>query len=210
MHVFQVMIDQYTNVKCSARLALPGPEQKEQKNLVIATGNKATDQNPSTTVNQLPLSLPGLEQKNVEITTGTDATDQNSSIVINQLSLSLPENKNLTEELQQTVVIRQLEMNSEINNCQPIIEEPTTPEPECSHVSENDIEDFFYEESNEIPTINLDIEEFTLNLQNYMQENMELQEGEMSKALVALNQEAAYIPTTKLKNVSRLRTEHSV
>ncbi|CAK8531815.1 unnamed protein product [Lathyrus sativus] len=32
----------------------------------------------------------------------------------------------------------------------------------------------------------------------------------MSKALVALNQEAAYIPTPKLKNVSRLRTKHSV
>ncbi|PKI63707.1 hypothetical protein CRG98_015897 [Punica granatum] len=39
---------------------------------------------------------------------------------------------------------------------------------------------------------------------------MELQEGDMSKALVALNPGVASIPTRKLKNVSRLRTEHQV
>jgi len=155
------------------------------------------------------LALPGSEQKSIVITTGNNATEQNPSLVINQLPLLLPENINQAE-LQQTEVIRQLEAKSEINISQPIIEEPATPEPECSQVSENDIEDTFNEESCEIPTIKLDIEEFTLNLQNYMQENMELQEGEMSKALVALHPGAACIPTPKLKNVSRLRTEHYV
>ncbi|KAJ1376318.1 Permuted single zf-CXXC unit [Sesbania bispinosa] len=156
------------------------------------------------------LALPGPEQKSMVITTGNNATYQSPSVVINQLPLPLPENTNLAEELQQTEVMRQLETKSEINICQPIIEEPASPEPECSQVLENDIEDAVYEESCEIPTIKLDIEEFTMNLQNYMQENMELQEGEMSKALVALNSEVARIPTPKLKNVSRLRTEHSV
>ncbi|KAG0451994.1 hypothetical protein HPP92_025927 [Vanilla planifolia] len=43
-----------------------------------------------------------------------------------------------------------------------------------------------------------------------MQENMEIQDGSLSKALVALTPEAASIPMPKLKNVSRLRTEHQV
>ncbi|KAK7337186.1 hypothetical protein VNO77_17748 [Canavalia gladiata] len=156
------------------------------------------------------LALPGPEQNSITITTGNYATEQNPAVVITQLPLPLPENRNQAEELRQTEVIQQLEAKSEINICQPIIEEPATPEPECSQVSENDMEDAFYEELCEIPTIKVDIEEFTLNLQNYMQENMELKEGEMSKALVALHPDAACIPTPKLKNVSRLRTEHCV
>lgn len=98
---------------------------------------------------------------------------------------------------------------SEVTNCEPIIEEPATPEPECKEV-ENDIEDTFYEDPDEIPVIKLNIEEFTQNLHTYMQNNMELQEFDMSKALVALTPEAASIPMPKLKNVSRLRTEHQV
>lgn len=102
------------------------------------------------------------------------------------------------------------ETGYESRNWEPIIEEPATPQQEFTEISESDIEDSFNEDPDEIPTINLNIEEFTVNLQNYMQEKMELQEGDMSKALVALNPEAASIPTPKLKNVSRLRTEHQV
>lgn len=126
------------------------------------------------------------------------------------MRLPLPENTAQAEEIHQTEVSRQLQLKSEINICQPIIEEPTSPEPECSQVYLSDIEDAFNEDSCEIPTIKLNIEEFTLNLQNYIQQNMELQEGEMSKALVALDPQAASIPMPKLKNVSRLRTEHCV
>lgn len=99
--------------------------------------------------------------------------------------------------------------------CQPIIEEP--PEDPCPdalkneiQASDNDIEDAFWQEDpDEIPTIKLNIEEFTINVHNYMQQNnLELQD--MSKALVALTPEAASIPMPKLKNVSRLRTEHQV
>ncbi|XP_027363218.1 protein ROS1-like [Abrus precatorius] len=156
------------------------------------------------------LALPGPEQKSIVSTARNSVTDHNPSEIISSLHLPPPENTSQAEEIQLTEVSRQLESKSEINICHPIIEEPTTPEPECSQISETDIEDAFYEDSCEIPTIKLNIEEFTLNLQNYMQENMELQEGEMSKALVALNQEAAAIPMPKLKNVSRLRTEHWV
>ncbi|XP_047162810.1 DNA glycosylase/AP lyase ROS1-like [Vigna umbellata] len=156
------------------------------------------------------LALPGPEQKTIVSTVGNSVIDQKPSETISQLHLPPPENTTQGEEIQLTEVCRPLESKSEINICHPFIEEPTTPEPECSQVSQIDIEDTFYEDSCEIPTIKLNIEEFTLNLQNYMQEKMELQEGEMSKALVALNPEAASIPMPKLKNVSRLRTEHCV
>ncbi|CAN6452357.1 unnamed protein product [Victoria cruziana] len=98
-----------------------------------------------------------------------------------------------------------------INTCEPIIEEPATPEPEFVESSESAIEDFNYDDPDEIPTIKLNLDELTSNIKNYMQDkNMELQESDMSKALVALTPAAASIPTPKLKNVSRLRTEHQV
>ena len=90
----------------------------------------------------------------------------------------------------------------------PIVEVPATPEPEKIQ-QESDIEDFF-EDSEEIPTIKLNMEAFTQNLQTYMENNMELAESDMSRALIALASEAASIPAPKLKNVSQLRTEHQV
>ncbi|KAK7244971.1 hypothetical protein RIF29_39800 [Crotalaria pallida] len=156
------------------------------------------------------LALPGPEQRSIVIPAENNPTHQSSSVVINQLPLPLPEISKQAQELRHPEVSRQLEVTSGITICQPIIEEPASPEPECSQASENDIEDAFFEESCEIPSIKLNMKEFTQNLQNYMQANMELQEGEMSKALVALNPDAACIPTPKLKNVSRLRTEHCV
>ena len=98
-------------------------------------------------------------------------------------------------------------------NHQPIIEEPPSPEPEPENAEtkEGVIEDFFCEDPDEIPTINLNIEEFTQNLKNYMEaNNIEIEDADMSKALVAITPEAASIPTPKLKNISRLRTEHQV
>ena len=125
--------------------------------------------------------------------------DRNPGVTVNLLPLPPP-----LPQMQPS------EAHPEINNCEPIVEVPATPEQEHPQILECDIEDTFYEDFDEIPTIKLNIEEFTHNLQNYMQRNMELQEGEMSKALVALTPEAASIPMPKLKNVSRLRTEHHV
>ncbi|KAH7547786.1 hypothetical protein JRO89_XS14G0016100 [Xanthoceras sorbifolium] len=143
------------------------------------------------------LALPGPEEKGIVRSTVPITAERNPEVVINPVLLPPPEKDSLKG-------------GWEVNKCVPIIEEPATPEPQCTEVSESDIEDTFFEDPDEIPTIKLNIEEFTVNLQNYMQENMELQELDMSKALVALNSDVASIPTPKLKNVSRLRTEHQV
>lgn len=100
-----------------------------------------------------------------------------------------------------------------MNNRQPIIEEPASPEPEheTEEMKECAIEDSFVDDPEEIPTIKLNFEEFTQNLKSYMQaNNIEIEDADMSKALVAITPEVASIPTPKLKNVSRLRTEHQV
>ena len=141
------------------------------------------------------LALPGPEEKSIVSSSVPIATERNPAVVINPMQLPPPENNSLKVT------------EYESRTCEPIIEEPATPEQECTEATESDIEDAFYEDPDEIPIIKLNIKEFTTNLQNYMQENMELQEGDMSKALVAINPS---LPTPKLKNVSRLRTEHQV
>ncbi|KAH7856136.1 hypothetical protein Vadar_033136 [Vaccinium darrowii] len=153
----------FASAFASARLALPGPEEKS---IVSSTTPPVTDKSPPIEIRHMPLLTAGRNEPK--------------------------------------------EIGSVLRNCEPIVEEPATPEPETAEVTVSDIEDAFYEDPDEIPTIKLNLEEFTLNLHNYVQENMELQEGDMSKALVALNPQAASIPTPKLKNVSRLRTEHQV
>lgn len=153
----------FASAFASARLALPGPEEKS---LVSSAVPVATNSDPLRAVKPVQL-LEGVQDRN-----------DNAGF--------------LTKKYE------------------PIVEEPSTPEQEIIELVESDIEDAFGEDPDEIPTIKLNLEEFTTNLQNYMQDNMELQEGDMSRALVALNPEAASIPTPKLKNVSRLRTEHQV
>nr|7YHQ_A Chain A, Sex-determining region Y protein,DNA glycosylase/AP lyase ROS1 [synthetic construct] len=94
--------------------------------------------------------------------------------------------------------------------CEPIIEEPASPEPETAEVSIADIEEAFFEDPEEIPTIRLNMDAFTSNLKKIMEHNKELQDGNMSSALVALTAETASLPMPKLKNISQLRTEHRV
>ncbi|XP_023518496.1 transcriptional activator DEMETER-like [Cucurbita pepo subsp. pepo] len=150
------------------------------------------------------LALPAPEEANL-INAAEIKADINQSVVVHQQPLTLTQESEPIESNQQLITVKSGGSNNE-----PIIEEPATPEPECPQISENDIEDTLYEDPDEIPTIKLNIEAFTKNVQNYMQENMELQEGSMSKALVVLSPEAALIPMPKLKNISRLRTEHQV
>ncbi|CAL1398370.1 unnamed protein product [Linum trigynum] len=104
-------------------------------------------------------------------------------------------------------------------NCEPIIEEPLSPEPQCTQVEIDDIEDAFYEDPDEIPTLNLNgeiptiplnVQELAQNIETYIKHNMQLREGDISLDLVAMATEATYIPPPKLKNISRLRTEHQV
>lgn len=157
------------------------------------------------------LALPAPEDKSIITAAQYREPNRNPEESINHLQLPLPQTS------------QQLETGSEVGTCGPIIEEPTTPEPiieqpvspqlEHTQIPELDIEDAFHEDedADEIPTIKLNIEQLNQNLLNYIQKNVVLtSESEMSKALVVLTPEAASIPTTKLKNISRLRTEHHV
>jgi hypothetical protein len=98
-----------------------------------------------------------------------------------------------------------IEVSPQSRQCEPIIEEPATPE-HSTEALESDIEGFLSEDTDEIPTINVNLEVLAKSELNHMQEH----EGDQSKALVAWNLQSASIPTAKLKNVSRLRTEHQV
>ncbi|KAJ4841798.1 hypothetical protein Tsubulata_044787 [Turnera subulata] len=142
------------------------------------------------------LALPGPEEKRITTSVIPSTAERNTGV--NHMLLTMPE-ETLLEGA-----------GSEIERCIPIIEEPATPEQHHSEVIETDIEDAFEEDPDEIPTIKLNMEDFTASLQSYMQTSTELQEGDLSKALVALNPAIASIPVPKLKNVSRLRTEHQV
>ncbi|XP_054811125.1 transcriptional activator DEMETER [Prosopis cineraria] len=146
------------------------------------------------------LALPGPEEKGMVSNPVPIATERNPTLNMNPAVLPLPEINLLREA------------TSEICKYEPIIEEPETPEQECpdTQALESDIEDSFWDDPDEIPMIKLNTEEFAMNIQNILQENMELVEGDLSKALVAFNPATASIPTPKLKNVSRLRTEHHV
>ncbi|KAJ6727371.1 TRANSCRIPTIONAL ACTIVATOR DEMETER [Salix purpurea] len=142
------------------------------------------------------LALPGPEAKDITTSTVPFMPEKSPSIVINPMPLPPPEDN------------QHKRIGFDNDSCEPIVEEPVTPDQEQTELTETDIEDFG-EDPDEIPTIKLNMKEFTENLQNYIHTNMELQEYDMSKALVALDPNAS-IPTPKLKNVSRLRTEHQV
>ncbi|KAL6507856.1 hypothetical protein OROGR_024051 [Orobanche gracilis] len=153
------------------------------------------------------LALPAPEEKSIVSATENRKADQNPMRRMNTLRLPSPETN-------------QINARFGVSNSQPIIEEPSSPEPiievpatpeqDYAQVLQCDIENAFDEDPDEIPTIQLNMEEFTHNLQKIMQQNTELQEGNVSKALVALTSAAASIPVPKLKNVNRLRTEHQV
>ncbi|KAF4388032.1 hypothetical protein F8388_014715, partial [Cannabis sativa] len=116
------------------------------------------------------LALPGPEEKSVVIATEKRKEDINFT-VNERTPLPLPHANKQSEYYHLMEVNDQSEAKAGIN-CYP----------------------------DEIPMIKLNIEQFTQNVQNYMQQNMELQDGEMSRALVSLGPEAASIPMPKLKN----------
>ncbi|KAK2974358.1 hypothetical protein RJ640_021214, partial [Escallonia rubra] len=103
------------------------------------------------------------------------------------------------------------ESGYQTQNCEPIIEVPASPEPENTEDRLRDIEDFYLESDDDIPTIKLNSQEFIETLQNYIDINYDLVHGNnTSNALVPLSWEAASIPAPKLINVGRLRTVHQV
>ncbi|KAH9328168.1 hypothetical protein KI387_000276 [Taxus chinensis] len=120
--------------------------------------------------------------------------------------LPLP-HQELTMEIPSTVIPLQLAESSHQENCEPIIEEPATPEPECIESSDV-IDEWAYADSDEIPVIKLNLEELSYNIQQICKSNM--QDVDVSKALIMLSPQDASIPAPKLKYVHRLRTEHRV
>ncbi|XP_020413653.1 transcriptional activator DEMETER [Prunus persica] len=144
------------------------------------------------------LALPGPEEKSIVSSSSSIAAETNPTIGVTPMSRPPPENKSLQK------------VGTEINKCEPIIEEPATPEQEFTELSQSDIEDFPYEDPDEIPTIKLSVKELNSTIKYYLQGNRELRECDTSKALVCLNPDAAYIPGPELKFASRLRTEHQV
>ncbi|PHU06374.1 hypothetical protein BC332_22863 [Capsicum chinense] len=153
------------------------------------------------------LALPAPEEKGIVSATENKASGQNPLQNFNQQPLPLTQANQIP--LQHPKLINSAPIIEVPATPDPIVEEPSTPEPE-QVAPEIDIEDAYFEDPNEIPTIQLNMAEFTQNVKNFVQNNMELQQVEMSNALVALTPEAASIPTPKLKHISRLRTEHQV
>ncbi|CAN6438680.1 unnamed protein product [Victoria cruziana] len=152
------------------------------------------------------LSLPVPEEKS-SVGSALPLTDEQGTAEVCIHPLALPPPVELTPGIECPII----QKDSGVSKCEPIIEEPATPETESLEGSESVIEDFNCDDPDEIPTIKLNLEEFTLQVKNYIQEkDIKLQDTDLSKALVALTPEAASIPTPKLKNVSRLRTEHNV
>ncbi|XP_058004146.1 DEMETER-like protein 2 isoform X2 [Hevea brasiliensis] len=120
-----------------------------------------------------------------------------NSVVVNPISVSLLEsNKTLESEVR-------------TQNCEPIIEEPKSP------LHEQQIEDIVSEDiiddEEEIPTIQLNNETFKENLYYFMDKyGPNFQTGSSSRALVPVSVTVDSIPIRKLKQTSRLRTEHQV
>ncbi|XP_055830723.1 transcriptional activator DEMETER [Solanum dulcamara] len=181
----------FASAYASARLALPGPEEKS----IVSSAVPIPGEGNADAAFKPMLLPPAAEVRMV-------------------YPYSPVEDGNIPSFLKRPMPIPQ-EMTNLLNreatlvtsNCEPIIEEPKTPEP-LPELLESDIEDGFFEDPDEIPLIELNMKEFTTNLETILQEHNK--EGDVSKALVALNPDAASIPTPKLKNVGRLRTEHQV
>ncbi|KAK6775277.1 hypothetical protein RDI58_026278 [Solanum bulbocastanum] len=181
----------FASAYASARLALPGPEEKSIVSSAVpipSEGNAAAAFKPM-------LLPPAAEVRIAYPYAPVEAGDLPSFL---ERSMPIPQEMTNLLNREATLVT---------NNCEPIIEEPKTPEP-LPELLESDIEDGFFEDPDEIPLIELNMKEFTTNLETILQEHNK--EGDVSKALVALNPDAASIPTPKLKNVGRLRTEHQV
>ncbi|PON75269.1 DNA glycosylase [Trema orientale] len=146
-------------------------------------------------------TLPRPEKKGNVSSTSSIVAVSSPAVSVNAVPPSLLENKLFSEPEYQR------------KNCEPIIEEPASPEPERAESVERDIEDYFLEDDpDDIPTIKLSSGENTTDIEFLVQymKNMTVQDNEVSRALVAVRPEVASHPVPKLKYVSRLRTKHLV
>ncbi|XP_057478542.1 protein ROS1A-like isoform X2 [Actinidia eriantha] len=144
------------------------------------------------------VALPGPQEKSMSSSMVPDATVQDSIFDITPATKSTPE-ATFSASRYQT------------KNCEPVIEYPSSPEPECTENLVRDIEDFYDEVEDDIPIIRLDTASLEKRIREFIEiNNIPLEVGSISQALVALTPEAASIPLPKLKEISRLRTVHYV
>ncbi|KAJ0020769.1 hypothetical protein Pint_31971 [Pistacia integerrima] len=143
------------------------------------------------------LALPGPVEKGIVKSKLYNVFSENPQIIVNPIPTCLLHSDGLTSE-------------NQVNNCEPIIEEPPSPERHYieSLEPESNSDDFCIGDIEDIPTIRLQEKKFQENLQNFMEMNKIMFQD--SKALVTLTAEATSIPVQKLKSINRLRTEHLV
>ncbi|KAL7610051.1 hypothetical protein Lser_V15G12458 [Lactuca serriola] len=110
--------------------------------------------------------------------------------------------------------MKDCDSNSYVENCEPIIEIPPSPEPYVE-VKLPDIEDYFCESEDEIPTIRLSTQEFEETLKETINKKNNLsfpETDDVSNAIVALSREAASfrVRVRPIKHTGKLRTIHIV
>lgn len=138
--------------------------------------------------NSARLALPGVPEKRIVTTMVPDKSFEGTAQMMNPASIPQIDGNPFSESQYQT------------NNCEPIIEEPQSPEHAYDESHLLDIEDLCEYDSDDVPIIRLSSGQFTTS-QNCLDNNM-------TRALVPLHPKIASIPMPKLKHIERLRTEH--
>ncbi|KAJ1435858.1 Permuted single zf-CXXC unit [Sesbania bispinosa] len=112
------------------------------------------------------LAFPGPEEKRIVSMPVPIEAGRNPYVNMNPMMLTLPENNLIKEG------------SPESGQCEPIIEEPLTPEQQSTEALESDIEDFCRKDLDEIPNIIIDLKLMAKNVQSCLQykENHEVEQ----------------------------------
>lgn len=145
--------------------------------------------------------LPGPSRKDEErsiVPLGNYASVGNCDLVTLRSTSLLESNKTLASE-------------SRSQNCEPIIEEPKSPQLE-QVTDDLTIEEIIYDDKEaKIPTIKLNNESFKKNVHYFMDKyGPNLQSLHLSRDIVPVYVDVDSVPLHKLKHTNRLRTEHRV
>lgn len=186
----------FASACASAKPALPAPHD-EFSSQQISSFNLPSQQNLD------PLALPPNYSFSMPY-------QQNLDLLSNMLALEPIQQQHMTPD--SSILQEFLPSNFQIQNYEPIIEEPATPEHEYVDSFETPALESPATEDDEIPTINLSYDDCEVQHNPY--NSIQCSEGgdalTISRALVTVPPEAASIPVPKLKNIGRLRTEHRV
>jgi len=187
----------FASACASAKPALPAPDDE-------FSSQQISSFNLPSQCDLDPLALPPNYSFNLPY-------QQNLDLLSNMLALEPIQQQHMTPDSRNLQEF--LASNFQFQNYEPIIEEPATPEHEYVDSSESPVVESPAKEDDEIPTINLNYDDYAAQY-NLYDNSIQCSEGAdaltISRALVALPPEAATIPVPKLKNISRLRTEHRV